>query len=68
MYVCLLLFIQAIDPALDVDITHLLPGDGLLLQYHILRVPYHNTQLVSVDINERIEITMTLFILRVSNS
>ena len=37
--VCLLLGVDAGHPAHDVDVAHLLPSNGLLLQDHIHCVP-----------------------------
>jgi len=57
MHIGLLFLSDPVDPPLDIDITHLLPSNRRLVQYHIFRVPNHNTQLVpeliqyDIDIN-----------------
>ena len=40
--------VRALDPALDVDVAHLLPREeGVVLQHHVVRVPDDAAQLVA---------------------
>ena len=49
MYVCGLHVVGALDPALHVDVAHLLPREErVILQHHVIRVPDDTTQLVAV--------------------
>ncbi len=51
MDVCALDVLLTLDPALDVDVAHLLPGEeGVVLQHHVVRVPDDAAQLVALGL------------------
>ena len=50
MYISALCILRTFDPALDIDVTHLLAGEErVVFQYYVVSVPDDHSQLIATS-------------------